>query len=87
MARFYKNAKFWLFVGGTAAGLFAKSKAARKLCVNTIAAGMQARDCAAEGLENLKEEAQDIYEDAKRKASACDETEEAEAETAPDEEA
>ena len=69
MSNLLKSAKFWLFVGGAAAGLFARSKTARKVCVNSIAAGMQARDSVAAGVQNLKEEAQDIYEDAKRKAA------------------
>lgn len=69
----FKSAKFWLFVGGTAAGLFAKSKTARKACVNGLAAGMQLKDNVSAGLQNIKEEAQDIYEDAKRKAAGDEE--------------
>ena len=64
-----KSTKFWLFVGGAAAGLFARSKTARRACVNGIAAGLQMKDQMAAGLQNMKEEAQDIYEDAKRKAA------------------
>ena len=69
MSNLLKNAKFWIFIGGTAAGLFARSKADRKACVNGLAAGMQLKDNVAAELQNIKEEAQDIYEDAKRKAA------------------
>ncbi len=44
-----KSTKFWLFVGGAAAGLFARSKTARRACVNGIAAGMQMKDQMAVG--------------------------------------
>lgn len=63
---------FWLFVGGTAAGLFVRTKACRKLAVNAVASGMMAKDCVNEGIENIKEEANDIYEDAKKKKAEAD---------------
>ena len=68
---------FWVFVSGLATGLFVKSKACRKVCVNTMAAGMIAKDKSAEGAANLKDEAMDIYEEAKTKKAAAQQGEEA----------
>ena len=34
MSSMMKNWKFWCFAGGVAAGIFARSKTARKACVN-----------------------------------------------------
>ena len=77
MSSIVKNWKLWCFMGGVAAGIFARSKTARKACVNGIAKGMLLKDSAAEALQNIKDEAQDIYEEAKAKAAA--EREQAEA--------
>ena len=69
MNKMFKNWKFWCFAGGVAAGIFARSQTARKACVNGIARGMLLKDSASETLQNMKEEAQDIYEDEKAKAA------------------
>ena len=69
MSSMMKNWKFWCFAGGVAAGIFARSKTARKACVNGMAKVMLLKDSAAEVLQNLKDEAQDIYEEAKAKAA------------------
>ena len=77
MAGIFKNAKFWIAVGGVATGMFATSKCARKLAVKGIACGMQTRDNIKAGWDSIKEEANDIYEEAKEEAAArsCDECE------------
>lgn len=77
MSSIVKNWKLWCFAGGVAAGIFARSKTARKACVNGIAKGMLLKDSAAEVLQNIRDEAQDIYEEAREKAAV--EKEQAEA--------
>ena len=69
MSNLLKNWKFWCFVGGVATGVFSRSKTARKACVNGLAKGMLLKDSASEALQNMKDEAQDIYEEAKSKAA------------------
>ncbi|MDR0570800.1 MAG: DUF6110 family protein [Clostridiales Family XIII bacterium] len=58
------------FVGGAAAALaaraFAKSKTAHKLAVRGVAGGLRVRDNALKKVETIREEAQDIYEEARR---------------------
>lgn len=70
MINIFKNAKFWIGVGCFAGGLFATSKCARKIAVRGMAAGMQARDNIRAGWENVKEEANDLYEEAKEEIAA-----------------
>lgn len=64
--------KALFFVGGAAAALIGskclKSETARNLCVKGLAAGMRMKDEALEKFNNIKEEAADIYHDAKKKA-------------------
>lgn len=59
-----------LFAGGMLAGLIApaalKSKCARTAAVTITAKSMQLRDDARSAVESLKEEAQDIYAEAKQ---------------------
>lgn len=78
---FFKDAKFWCFVGGVlaaTAGVKAlTSKTARKGYVAALAKGMQAKDCAAEALASIKEEAQDICYDARQAASKAKDGEQA----------
>ena len=61
------------FIGGAAAVIIGnkivKSEKARQLCVNGLAKGMMIQDCAKEVYQNMKEEAHDIYVDAKNKAA------------------
>ncbi len=78
MLGIFKSGKFWIGVGCFAGGVFAGSKAARKIAVKGMAAGMKAKDNVVAGWNNIKEEATDIYEEAKEEAAsqADDETEE-----------
>ena len=69
MKGMFGSAKFWMFVGGTAAGIFLKSRSSRKVAVHALAGGMIARDKVMEGVTNIREDAMDLYEDAKRKAN------------------
>lgn len=73
MLSIFKNAKFWIGVGGVAVGAFATSKCARKLAVKGMACGMQTRDNIKAGWESIKEEANDIYEEAKQEAAPAEE--------------
>lgn len=70
MFNIFKNAGFWIGIGGFAAGMFVTSKCARKIAVKSMAAGMKARDGVKTGWDNIKEEASDIYEEAKEEAAA-----------------
>lgn len=66
-----KNKAVLSFVGGvimTVAGSkFAKSKQARKLAVNSLAAGMKLKDDTLATYETIKEDAKDIVYEAKNK--------------------
>lgn len=73
MLNIFKSAKFWIGVGGVAAGIFASSKCARKIAVKSIACGMQTRDNIKAGWDSIKEEANDIYEEAKQESAAAQE--------------
>ena len=70
MVSIFKNAKFWIGVGCFAGGVFATTKLARKIAVKGMAAGLQVKDNIKAGWENVKEEAGDLYEDAKEEAAA-----------------
>ena len=70
MIGIFKNAKFWIGVGCFAGGVFATTKLARKIAVKGVAAGLQVKDNIKAGWENVKEEANDLYEDAKEEAAA-----------------
>ena len=77
MLNILKNPKLWIGIGCFAGGLFATSKCARKIAVKGMAAGMQTRDNIKAGWQNVKDEANDIYEEAKEEvASKADDTEE-----------
>ena len=71
-----KEDKKCVFIGGIVAGLIlpslAKSKTARKAAVNLTAKGMGLRENAVTAYESIKEDAQDVYSEAKRKASEGD---------------
>ena len=70
MLEIFKSGKFWIGVGCFAGGIFAGSKAARKIAVKGMAAGMKAKDNVVAGWNNIKEEATDIYEEAKEEAAS-----------------
>ena len=64
----FTNQKFLFFVGGAVAALVGKkalkSKAIHKLTVQGIAAGIKLQKDALEKIQNIKEEATDLYMDA-----------------------
>jgi len=67
-----KNDKLLFFLGGVAATLAGakavKSGKAREVCVKGLAAGMQFQKVAQEAFHNIKEEAQDLCQEAKTTA-------------------
>lgn len=73
---FLGRKKLWAFVGGVAAGLvlppLVKSKTARKAAVSVVAKGMGIKDDAKAACEAIKEDAQDVYAEAKQKAAQGD---------------
>ncbi len=74
MLKILLTKKALFFIGGVASTIAGKkiveSQAARSLCVNGLAKAMQLYDEAKAGLHNMREEAEDIYVDAKNKAIA-----------------
>jgi hypothetical protein len=58
---------FAVIVGGA----FVKSKTAHKLAVKGVAGGMRLKDDALRTFETIREEAQDVYEEAKREIDSC----------------
>lgn len=68
--------KAWVFVGGIAAGLLlppiVKSRAARRAAVCVTAKGMRLKDDAVAAYNTIKEDAQDVYAEAKEQAGSCD---------------
>jgi len=68
--------KVLFFLGGAAAVIVGKkvinSEKARQLCVKGLAQGMILQDCAKEALQNIKEDAHDIYHDAKKQADQAE---------------
>lgn len=71
-----KEHKRWVFVGGIVAGLIlpslAKSKSVHKAAVNLTSKGMSLKDAAISTYECIKEDAQDVYAEAKCKATDGD---------------
>ncbi|MBO5561428.1 MAG: DUF1490 domain-containing protein [Firmicutes bacterium] len=67
-----KSTKFLCFVGGAAAaficGKIAKCEKTRELCVHGLAKGMKLKHDAQTAVQNLKEDAQDVYYDAMTEA-------------------
>ena len=72
--KWLKNEKLLFFVGGFAAAVvgktFFKSKAAHKLAVQGLAVGMKFQKDALEKIQNIKEEATDLYVDSVKEADA-----------------
>jgi hypothetical protein len=58
------------FIGGAvtavAGAKFVKSKTAHNIAVHGVANGLRIKDDALRTIENIREEAQDVYEEAKR---------------------
>lgn len=77
------SAKFLCFAAGAAAavvgGKILKCEKTRELCVKGLAKGMKAKHDAQTAIQNLKEDAQDIYYDAVME-SDIDEADDEEAE-------
>lgn len=73
MLKFLLNKHALIFIGGIASTIVAKKLAkctkVRGLCVNTLAQGMNICDNAKVSLNNIREEVEDIYVDAKKKQS------------------
>ncbi len=71
------SAKALFFIGGVASTIVsrkaAESKVARGLCVKGLAKAMKLYDDAKAGLHSIREEAEDIYADAKNKMIADNE--------------
>lgn len=78
----YKNKKLWTFVGGmvtaVAGAKILKAPCTRKACVKGLAAGMKLKSDAAASIQNLKEDAQDICNDAREQATRAEDSEGAE---------
>ena len=72
MFEFMKKEKNIIFAAGAVFGMFAikmaQTKKARELAVKGIAKGIQIKDGFMEEVENIKEEALDICEEAKKVA-------------------
>ncbi len=71
------STKALFFIGGIASTIIGrkaiKAKATRSVCVNGLAKAMLLLDEAKAGLHSVREEAEDIYADAKKKAIADNE--------------
>lgn len=68
----YTNPKVWSFAGGVAVALIggavAKLPQARDAAVKVVAKGMEIQQCANEGVQNIKDDAADLAEEARLKA-------------------
>lgn len=78
------NRKLLAYLGGIATATVGvsilKSAPVRKATVNIVAGGMKLRDDAMTTIETIKEDAQDVYAEARSKAAGepcCDHAEEA----------
>ena len=60
------------FTSATIGVKFLKSQTFKEVCVKELARGMRMRDEAMETLQNIREEAADIYVDAKNQACATE---------------
>ena len=76
IGNFFRSPSVLGFIGGAVAVVIGKkiltSEKARQLCVNSLAQGMLLQDCAKEAYQNIKEEATDIYQDAKEQAAKAE---------------
>ena len=68
----YTSGKFWTFVGGVAAAgigtAIAKAPCTRKAAVNVLAKGMELQEAAKENFQSVKDEADDLAAEARKKA-------------------
>ena len=83
MFGFFKNERFWCVAAG-AAGVIAgerilKSKKARDIAVSGLAKGMKLKYDAEEALQSIKDDAEDICYDARKKAAQSENAVEEEA--------
>lgn len=73
-----KGSNWCIFLGGAVASLVAakvvKSKTMRKITVKAVAKGMQLAECAEHSLASIKEEAEDIYQEAKQAKCGCEDS-------------
>lgn len=69
----YTNPKVWSFVGGIGATVVGaavcKTKKTRELAVAAVAKGIEIQQCANEGIQSIKDDANDLAEKARRKAA------------------
>ncbi|MBE6035937.1 DUF1490 domain-containing protein [Aminipila sp.] len=81
MSKEMKHQNTWFFLGGIAAAvagkLILKSDTARKVCVTTLAQGMKMQKEAKVGLQNIKEDAEDLCYEARQESEAKAEADEA----------
>lgn len=72
MKKCFKDCRFWCTLGGVAAAIVGekilKSKKTREICVSGMAKGMKLHQDACVALQNMKEDAQDLCDEAKQKA-------------------
>lgn len=68
---FWKSKELWTFVGGialtTVVPAILKSKPAHNVAVSAVAKSMEIKDDTQTRVASVKEDAQDIYEEAKEK--------------------
>ena len=68
----YTSTKLWSFVGGVGAtiigGLVAKAPKTRECAVKVVAKGMEAQQFCNEGVQSIKEDAEDLAAEARKKA-------------------
>lgn len=76
LKKILENTKVLCFIGGAAAavigGKILKCPKTRELCVKGLAEGMKMKHDAQTAMQNIKEDAQDIYYDAMNEASEDD---------------
>lgn len=74
-----KSNRHWCFIGGIAAAVIGskvlKSEKTREACVKGIAAGMKFKKNAEASIQNMKEDAQDICNDAREEAARAEDSE------------
>lgn len=68
----YTSSKFWSFVGGAAAaaiaGIAAKQPETRKAAVSVVAKGLEIQQICNEEVQSMRDEAEDLAADARKKA-------------------
>ena len=69
---FLTSGKFWSFIGGIAAaaiaGVAAKQPEARKAAVSVVAKGMEIQQICNEEVQSVRDDAEDLAADARKKA-------------------